>query len=82
MLHIEMGNLVCQIIADIGHKGGEKMKKIIKLDIEDIKTIIAEKFDVSEDKVMVRCFTDYYEYGPMRGEIESVKAEIDIPIDF
>ena len=58
------------------------MKKIIKLDIEDIKTIIADKFDVSKDKVMVRCFTDYYEYGPMRGEIESVKAEIDIPIDF
>ena len=81
-MHIEMVNLVYQIIVGIGHKGGEKMKKIIKLDIEDIKTIIAEKFDVSEDKVMVRCFTDYYEYGPMRGEIESVKAEIDIPIDF
>ena len=58
------------------------MKKIIKLDIEDIKTIIAEKFDVSEDKVMVRCFTDYYECGPMRSEVDSVKAEIDVPIDF
>ena len=82
MLHIEMANLVYQTIADIGHKGGEKMKKIIKLDIEDIERISTEKFDVSEDKVMVRCFTDYYEYGQMRGEIESVKAEIDIPIDF
>ena len=80
-MHIEMVNLVYQIIQVIGNKG-DKMKKIIKLDIEDIKTIIAEKFDVSEDKVMVTCFTDYYEYGPMRGEIESVKAEIDIPIDF
>ena len=82
MLHIEMANLVYQTIADIGHKGGEKMKKIIKLDIEDIKTIIAEKFDVSEDKVMVRCFTDYQECGPMRREIPSVKAEVDVPIDF
>ena len=58
------------------------MQKIIKLDIEDIKTIIAEKFDVPEDKVMIKCFTDYYEYGPMRGEIESVKAEIDISVWF
>ena len=38
------------------------MKKIIKLDIEDIKMIIAEKFDVPKDKVMIKCFTDYYEW--------------------
>ena len=56
------------------------MQKIIKLDIEDIKKIIAGKFGVPEDKVMIKCFTDYYECGPMRGEIESVKAEIDISV--
>lgn len=54
------------------------MQKIIKLDIEDIKTIIAEKFDVPEDKVMIKCFTDYYECGQMRQEVPSVKAEINI----
>ena len=80
MLHIEMVNLVYQIIADIGNKKEVKMKKIIKLDIEDIKMIIAEKFDVPKDKVMIKCFTDYYECGPMRSEIESVKAEIDISV--
>lgn len=58
------------------------MEKIIKLDIEDIKTIIAEKFDVPEDKVMVRCFTDYQGCGLMQREIPSVKAEVDVPIDF
>ena len=56
------------------------MQKIIKLGIEDIKKIIAEKFGVLEDKVMIKCFTDYYECGSMRGEIESVKAEIDISV--
>ena len=56
------------------------MKKIIKLDIEDIKTIIAEKFDVPEDKVMVKCFTDYQGCGLMRSEVPSVRAEIDIPV--
>ena len=58
------------------------MQKIIKLDIEDIKNIIAEKFGVTEDKVMMKCFTDYCESGTIWSEIESVKAEVDVPIDF
>ena len=58
------------------------MQKIIKLDIEDIKKIIAEKFGVTEDKVMMKCFTDDYECGTIWSEIESVKAEVDVPIDF
>ena len=58
------------------------MEKIIKLNIEDIKMIIAEKFDVPEDKVKIKCFTDYQECGLMRSEVPSVRAEIDIPIDF
>lgn len=56
------------------------MQKMIKLDIEDIKTIIAEKFDVPEDKVIVKCFTDYQGYGLMERKIPSVKAEIDISV--
>lgn len=56
------------------------MEKIIKLDIEDIKMIIAEKFNVPEDKVKIKCFTDYYECGLMRSEVPSVRAEIDIPV--
>lgn len=82
MLHIEMVNLVYQIIADFGNKGDKKIQKMIKLDIEDIKMIIAEKFDVPEDKVMVKCFTDYQGYGLMQREIPSVKAEVNVPIDF
>ena len=58
------------------------MKKIIKLNIDDIKTIIAGKFDVPEDKVKIKCFTDYQECGLMQREISSVKAEVDVPIDF
>ena len=77
-----MENLACWIIVGIGHKKEEKMQKIIRLNKKDIKTIIAEKFNVSEDKVEIKCFVDYYECGPTRSEISSVKAEIDVPIDF
>ena len=58
------------------------MQKMIKLDIEDIKMIIAEKFDVPEDKVMVKWCTDYQGFGLMQREIPSVKAEVNVPIDF
>ena len=35
-----------------------------------------------EDKVKIKCFTDYYECRLMRSEVPSVRVEIDIPVWF
>ena len=56
------------------------MQKIISLNIEDIKMIIAEKFNVPESEVIIKCFIDYQECGLIRSEVPSVKVEVNIPI--
>ena len=52
------------------------MMKMTHLDIDDIRSIIAHFFDVSEEKVMIDCYMETVGYGMNEHKEPTVRAVV------
>lgn len=52
------------------------MKKIIRLDEDDIIQIIANSFNVDQDKVDLEIVTNWEGYGPMEKQVHRARVTI------
>lgn len=52
------------------------MEKIIRLDEDDIIQIIANSFNVDQDKVDLKIVTNWEGYGPMEKQVHRARVTI------